>query len=287
MSSLILDEWQLTISVSPLATSIFIFFLISRWIIFHVFGVNEKNKKGSSEADILAYEVIAGLAALYMCTAGLLIWFNKLGDVDALNGGNAMYPYVRDRAVETHILIPMVSYQIVNFFLSFYINDFRSWLGLIHHASAVSIAYYSIVSPIWQYYGIYFCGICELSSVPFAIAETLSKFERYRIKYVILNQVSRVLFVITFWTLRVAIFLYISKMFWSDCYEMYYVHQSVRSMPIFVFYLCSNIFMNALQIFWGFQMFGYLEKTIAIATLDDSKIKTISKELPLHNGGHK
>ncbi len=285
MSSFILDDWRLTISVFSLTFSILSLFLVSRWIIFHVFGVQEKNKKGSSEADILAYELVAGLSALYICAAGLLIWFNKLGNIDSLTGDNPMYPYLRDSAVETHILIPMVSYQIVNFFLSFYINDFRSWLGLIHHASAVSIAYYSIISPVWQYYGVYFCGICELSSVPFAIAETFSKFEKYRVKFVLLNQVSRVLFVILFWTLRVAIFLYMSKKFWSDCYTVYYIDQSVQSMPIFVFYLCSNVFMNALQIFWGFQMFGYLEKTIS--TKDDNKIKNISKELPLYNGNHK
>ena len=130
--------------------------------------------------------------------------------------------------------------------------------------------------------GVYFCGICELSSVPFAVAETLSKFERYRLRYPITNQISRVLFVLSFWTLRVGIFIYMSKLFWQDCYHLYYETQKIESKVTFYFYLCSNIFMNCLQIFWGFQMFGYLERTLVDP--NEGKIKNInSKEIPQSN----
>jgi hypothetical protein len=167
MSSSILtsDRIPLISAVATIVFGIFGCFFSLRWFFTRVLGINEYSKKGSLNADILSYEVIAGLAALYMSVSGLLIWFNKIGDINEVSplwaregnevseNENNTYPYLSSREIEAHILIPMVSYQIVNFFLSFYIHDFKSNLGLIHHIAAVLIAYISIVSPIWQYYG--------------------------------------------------------------------------------------------------------------------------------------
>ncbi len=75
-------SWALETSVFSIVACISLAFVFLRSTFFHVFGISDRTKKGSFEADVLSYEVIAGFSALYMSVFGILIWFNKLGDID-------------------------------------------------------------------------------------------------------------------------------------------------------------------------------------------------------------
>jgi hypothetical protein len=225
---------------------------------FRVVGFNAKTKDGSHGADVMSYEIVACLACCYLTYYGAVMWFGFDGDVAELAKDKI---YGQSEYMRMHILIPMFFYQLWNFISCLIMKEFRDATGLVHHVVTMGIAY-TAMAPAFQYYGSYFCGVCELSTIFLTFVDLFTKFPEYRTKYASFNSACRTLFAVSFIITRCLYFPYLSLDFWIEVIAMLRSgHPTVHSKFTLGYMMVGNIFLTGLQLFWGTKMLGFLLKT--------------------------
>lgn len=218
-----------------------------------MYGITGKTKKGSRDADILSYDIICFLVISYLTYWGWAIWYGYGGEIDRLEAGGA---FAGSAVVQDRLLTPMACFQLYNFIACVYIVDFRDYLAWAHHLITMTIACFSM-SPCWQYYGVFFFGCTETSTLPLIIVEVFKLIPRYRDRFPTTNTVCRVLFALCFLVVRLVWLPMVCFEFFIACYSML---SSVSGMlyAAFIFYLTVDVFMVGLQYYWGFGIFRFV-----------------------------
>ena len=141
-----------------------------------------------------------------------------------------------------------------------FIPQQRTFPFLAHHITALTLALFSM-HPYLHYYGFFFFGIAQVSSLPLCVANVLSPLcERYpavRKGHLASQAVFAVLFLLVrtlAWPIR-------SWQFWIDSLSVMW-DRSSHSTGVTVTYLACNLFMTGLQFVWGRKVVLILLRTV-------------------------
>ena len=120
---------------------------------------------------------------------------------------------------------------------------------IAHHLVTLALCVIG-VAPYSHFYGLFFFGIANLSSVPlaaFSICDALrSRYPAFEKAYAHLRTAFGVLFLVV----RCAAWPVLSAIFWADTYSAMRAER-VHSFAATLFLLLSNIFLTGLQFLWG------------------------------------
>ena len=218
-----------------------------------------KTRRGSRASDIMAFEIMAGLCVLYLAVFGCIAFFDLLPDHFDYNEAVENVFYGRSTFVENHLIAPMISYQFWNFLLCLFNADLRDLPMIGHHLVTGSLAYFGL-HPYLHGRAMFFFGFAEFTNVPLTFVDIFKYFPELKEKYSLVNEVSRVIFAVSFIIIRLIIWPYVSYEFWLGSYDLL---SSGKAHSNFVvsFFLFANLFLTGLQFLWGSKIFGFLFKS--------------------------
>jgi hypothetical protein len=231
----------------------------------------EKTRKGSRASDIMAFEIMAGLCVLYLAVLGSIAFFDLMpGQFDYHVAAKDLF-YGRSEFVENHLIAPMISYQFWNFLLCLFNADLRDPAMIGHHLVTGSLAYFGL-HPYLHGRGMFFFGFAEFTNVPLTFVDIFKYFPEMKERFSLVNEVSRVVFALSFIIIRLIMWPYVSYQFWIGSYELLSTG-TAHSTFVVSFFLISNIFLTGLQFLWGSKIFGFLFKSGKKDKKEDKKAK--------------
>lgn len=187
---------------------------------------------------------LVAFAVLAMLGTHTWLYDDQLATLDRLHGTSA-------KAITISRF--MVAFQ---YYELFAIVCDRSLAGpggimALHHAVVIVLGSLVVTQQYMHYYAIFFFGVPELSSLPLTLVDLFKSFKHLRDANDMLNGVVRNLFALIFIPVRVFWFPLVSLEFWKDSLTEAQDPNS-RHNPVMVLGVCgANIFMTALQLYWG------------------------------------
>jgi len=148
------------------------------------------------------------------------------------------------------------TFQLWDFFISLLIPEHSTAIMLIHHILAAAVSWFAVNDQFLHYYGIYFLGIVEVSSI-FLLFVDLAKYFPPHPDSLLEKSLKAVIgpaFVITFFVYRVIVWWKVSFQLWSDALHVLrtgksHKYRNGKSYVLYV-YLISNVLLGILQLYW-------------------------------------
>lgn len=220
--------------------------------------------KPCSRPDLFAFQVAGFIMQVFMGLSGLLSWhgprkirtpetpegrlFGYLPDADQLNAG-------------------IFVYQTWDFFFSLSIPEHATAVFLAHHAAAALLAYFSLEFQMVHYYGIFYGGCSEISSIFLVFCDFDVYFPASRGSvwggFILFCQAS---FVLLFLAYRVIGWWVVTYQMWSDILYILRKGTAESYRPgkswFLYFSLPMSIALGMLQLYWF--VFGMLPKIAEI-----------------------
>lgn len=219
----------------------------------------EKTRAGSRASDIMAFEIMAGLCVLYLAVMGSIAYFDLMPDQFDYNLITDDIFYGKSQFVENHLIAPMISYQGWNFLLCLFNADLRDPAMIGHHVVTGTLAYMGL-HPYLHGRAMFFFGFAEFTNVPLTFVDIFKYFPALKERFSLVNEVSRVVFALSFIIIRLIIWPFVSYQFWVGSYDLLSTGKA-HSTFVVSFFLGANVFLTGLQFLWGSKIFGFLFKS--------------------------
>ena len=204
----------------------------------------EPSRRGTRRSDVLSFQIVAGLCCAYIAASGCHVLLNHPDYVvmahDKVFGRSAF--------LENHVLIPMMVYQTWNLVACLALPDLRDRTMAGHHVLAGLLVYFTLM-PYMQYYAVFFCGVTELTSIPQTIYSMFMYFPEHKTPFAWLFAGTKIVFAISFITIRIFAWSVISVDFWLASIPLLVDDKETPVVP--VIFLAANVFLTGLQFMWG------------------------------------
>lgn len=199
----------------------------------------------------MAYQLCAILPITYLAIAGVVGWFrlDKTWDYELIDSDKI---YGRSLFYEDHIVAPMLWYQIWNTIICFILSEYRDPVMIAHHG-VTAVLVYMTLHPFLQYYGIFFFGMPEVTSVPLTLVDTFKQFPDLKEKFSGVNSASRWIFGLSFLVVRLALWSKVSLQYWIDAFAILQ-NGTAHSLGVNLFFMFANVFLTGLQWLWGYKI---------------------------------
>jgi hypothetical protein len=147
------------------------------------------------------------------------------------------------------MILVNAGFQLWDFIISLKHKELNAPEMLLHHSLAAALCLVGLHLGFGQYYGLFFMGVTETSSLPLVYVD-LNKFypELYK-RYPGRDLFAKVAFGMMFFVVRDYYFIKYSIQLWKDSFQVLDAGTAVYPMVTYGF-LVTNLFFNALQIFW-------------------------------------
>jgi hypothetical protein len=162
---------------------------------------------------------------------------------------------------------PLLSYQFWNFVIGLVMAEMRDGVMLLHHAASGLCALFS-VHPFLQYYGLFFFGVPEITSVPLTFVSMTKSFPFLKTDYPYIYEMSKWSFGVLFLLIRLVLWTYVSVFYWIDTVHLIQ-EGTAHSMFVVGYYCFANVVLTSMQYFWGY-------KIITQIMNDGKEVKTVS-----------
>lgn len=141
----------------------------------------------------------------------------------------------------------------------YYINNnhLHRMLVFIHHVFGSFILYLGFLhnDANYEYYGLYYFGISEISSIPLSIMNFYKDYNlNKRKEYIII----KVLFVVLFIFIRLIGFVYLFFLWHIETYE----HLDKISPELYISMIPAQYFFTGLMVYWTYKIYKGLKKLI-------------------------
>lgn len=242
--------WQLGGSIA--ATQILLTFIFSRlpfpW---------------SKKPGFLAHQCIAFPVVCYAAWLGCGEWASIAGTVltaeERVYGENPVGRYLSQ-----FMFAQLLCWDIPTGLI---VPSMREGVMIVHHVLMMGMAYLGL--SMLGYYGVYFLGVVELSSIPLQIMnifkpESVNELTKIHPLFNLLNEVSRILFAIAFILVRAVHFPYISFAYvLPDVFQMLQ-KPSMSTADRYTLHAIwfSNLTLTLLQLYWATLIFKGLQKLL-------------------------
>ena len=195
-------------------------------------------------SDIAAHVVPQALAFLVLALLGCDAWRSMYMEVGTTPG---VYATAHANGIRCCVLqIPLQLYELM---CALRVKRLRGKAGemVVHHALSLLLASLAVRKSISFFYGTYFFGVSELSSLPLVFMDLFKMFPDVKKRYPLSNELIRPFFCVCFLVLRTFYWPYVSYHFWSASVT----HWPADQVEVLVF--CAvNLLLSALQAFWTY-----------------------------------
>lgn len=217
---------------------------------------HEKNNAGDcSRPDLFAFQFGSGLAIVFCGITGFSAWHISKRAHSALPNTpeGRLFGYLLE---SEKLAAANFTFQFWDFFVSLLIEEHCTTIMMIHHLMAALVSWCSLDNQYLHYYGVFFLGLSEFSSI-FLVFVDVAKFfpptpGTYYDTWV--NMVCGPLFVVTFFYYRVFLWWKVSYLLWSDALTVLRngVAEKLRPGRSYVLYifLTLNPILGVLQLYW-------------------------------------
>ena len=198
------------------------------------------------EPFLLAFELTCFVPLAYCAFVGTYGWLYDLED-----GYDTAW-------ARLHTPIPMSSrkmilvncgFQIWDFFVSFGHGELSKIEMLLHHSLAAGLAIAGLHMGFGQYYGLFFMGVTETSSLPLVWVDLGKYYPELSKRLPTMNLLAKALFALMFIVVRDVLFIKHSIQLWKDSFEV--LGAGTAKFPAVTYgFLVTNLFFNVLQIAW-------------------------------------
>jgi len=208
----------------------------------------KKTINNNKESSIVSQILTSCMCVTYLGISGIIL-YKKYNNI--IFDKNHLFDKNDD--IINHIIIPIILYQSWNTVITIMNKDLYSIYYVLHHIFVIILAL-MILNNYFQYISIIYFGIIEISNIFLSIIE-YSKYEKYIINNKMLYNINNLLFIISFYVLRIILFQYYNFFIYYLIISMYdilfsskYIIQTITSLVI-------NIVLTYLQCYWGFLIY--------------------------------
>lgn len=219
-------------------------------------------KKGTPIARLTAYNIVGTVACSYLSLVGVrtFIW----GDLSGILSQNDPEQFIYGSAADANILVATsTGYQMYNFIVSTTMTETRTPIGLVHHAATAMLGLWMLLDgPIVQFYGAYFVGVGEISSIPLGIVDMFKYNTGLQQRFPSTNAIFRVAFALSFIVVRCITWPLVTCHFISNAFVILQNAHARNYMQLVVFVVCNAGFC-ILQVYWGFAVVNQVKKVLS------------------------
>jgi len=220
-------------------------------------------------SDLFAFQMASGLAIVTCAAMGIRSWHLDHGGrkQTQTTATGRLFGYIPEAELLAAVNF---TFQFWDFWISLIIPEHRTPLMLAHHLAACVVSWCSIRYRVLHYYGLFFLGISEVSSVFLVFVDLARYFPP--IPGTIYDRLIHLLagpgFVITFVVYRFYYWWPISYQLFQDVYTVTVktdLAQKLRpghSWVLYVF-LCLNLPLGLLQVYWLTLILGEVQKLLS------------------------
>ena len=143
-----------------------------------------------------------------------------------------------------------IAFQAWDFVISLFNSELNSVEMLLHHAMTGLLCYWMLTIPYMAWYGVYFMGVCETSSLPLSVVDFMRFFPDYKEKYPLMNMINSLSFGAFFVWFRIIKWIQFSAGAWRDSLHVLKMKKLPVPRSVVVGVLVLNVFFTALQVVW-------------------------------------
>ena len=198
-------------------------------------------------AFLLAFEIVAFFPLFYCAYEGATAWWFKLDDFTTKEQRlYATSPHARN------VLQCNFAFQTWDFFASMLHKETAAPEMLAHHLLAALLCYWAITMPYMHYYGVYFMGVAEVSSVPLVVVDICKYYPEVTKRFPWLDLASKLSFGILFLIVRDILWVWTAITVWKDGLGILKAGDFPEQYPGYVTagVLLANVFFTTLQLLW-------------------------------------
>ena len=241
-------------------------------------SASDKAHQPCSRPDLAAFQISSGFAIFYVGWLGFKTWYISKTVHRNLPGTpeGRLFGWLHE---SERIAAANFTFQVWDFIISLLIPEHCTAIFLTHHLMAAVVSWFSLHYQVLHYYGIYFLGLTETSSI-FLVLIDLARYFPSESGTVFAHIVAicQPAFLISFFWYRVAMWWFISWRLWSDVLTVTGNGraEALRPGKTFVLkyvYLPFNILLGLLQLHW----FRFI--------MDETKKVVFGHEMPDHSQG--
>lgn len=207
-----------------------------------------------SRPDLFAFQIGSGVAIIYCGIMGFTTWHvtqtvhTKLPSTPE----GRLFGYL---AESEKVAAANFTFQVWDFFVSLMIPEHASAVFLLHHAAAALVSWFSLSYQVLHYYGIFFLGCSEFSSI-FLVFIDLGRYfpPTAGSPYDLFISVCQPAFLVSFGWYRIILWWKVSLLLWKDVLYVLKTGKAEELRPgksfCLYIYLFLNVVLGLLQIFW-------------------------------------
>lgn len=195
-----------------------------------------------------AHQVVVLAPFTFLAVDGTRLWFFDSEFAAAFKGDKIFGDY----GPAISLVIVMLAFQIWDLCTTLAMASSKEVKDqtqhIIHHASTVFLVTLGLTNGkhgFLMYYGAFFFGISEVSSIPLGIMDLFKYSEPLRHAFPAISEASRVLFAILFLAIRCVYWPIVSVDFWIACLA------SDAALWLQIIWYFFNIALTLLQFYWG------------------------------------
>jgi len=221
-----------------------------------------------SRPDLFAFQVSAGMAVIYCGIMGVVSWYitRQVHTKIPATPEGRLYGYLPDNE---SIAAAQIVFQAWDFVISLFIAEHCTVIFLCHHLCAALLSWFSLRHQFLHYYGIFFLGLSEFSSMFLLFVDLANYFppdQGTPTSFVLENFVMPG-FAISFTLYRVILWWKVSLQLWKDAIHVLSTGKSEQYRPrknyVLYIYLVSNIALGILQLYWFGLIVNEAKKSLA------------------------
>ena len=231
-----------------------------------------------SRPDLAAFQISSGFAIFYVGWVGFKTWYisrNVHRNLPNTPEGR-LFGWLHE---SEQIAAANLTFQVWDFVISLLIPEHCSAVFLTHHFMAAVVSWFSLHYQVLHFYGIYFLGLTEVSSI-FLVVIDLGRYfpPESGTLFAHIVGICQPAFLVSFFWYRVAMWWWISWRLWSDVLTVIGngKAEEIRPGKTFVLkyvYLPFNILLGLLQLHW----FRFI--------MEETKKVVFGHEMPDHSQG--
>lgn len=234
------------------------------------FCIHSLSTTHCSRPDLMAFQFSSGLAILICSSLGFHSWVisRRVHTLLPSTPQGRLFGYLPEAELLAAVNF---TFQSWDFVISLTIPEHATAIMLTHHVLASLVSILSVTDQYLQYYGIFFLGLTELSSI-FLVFVDLSRFFPPRqtgsVYDAFIGMFAGPLFVVCFIYYRVIRWWPVSRQLFSDARHVLSSGQAQKLRPgkdwILYVYLGANLPLGILQLYWMTEIFSEVQKVLLV-----------------------
>ena len=234
------------------------FFFVFASGFLHKFMDAKVIAKANDGSFLGAFQMACFIPLAYVSYYGIITWFFSEQFQASRTAEERLFGPVSDNVRKIGEV--QIAFQAWDFLISLFNSELNSVEMLLHHAMTGLLCYWMLSLPYMSFYGIYFMGVCEISSLPLSVVDFMRFFPDYKDKYPLINMINSLLFGVLFVWFRIIKWIQYSAGAWRDSMHVLKMKKLPVPRSVVVGVLVLNVFFTALQIVWCGLLFKEAKK---------------------------